>query len=202
MRYTIFTGFLGAGKTTAIRSFADYYLARTARFSQGGKNRIVILENEIGEVSYDDAILSDSGYAVRGMTAGCICCSLIGELTVAIHEILDDISPECLILEPTGIASPKNILDALSGFLLPDDEVWVVSVVDATRYHAARERIPKLLDDQLEHADLVLLNKIDSLENTEIRGILHELREDVGDTEVFPCSLSGGADPSLWGALL
>jgi G3E family GTPase len=220
MKYRVFSGFLGAGKTMAIASFAACYLGEARAGASGdaapsarapaqaggparpGGSRLVIIENEIGETSYDDALLGSEGYAVRGMVAGCICCSLAGELAAAARGILADLAPECLVIEPTGIASPGKVLEALEGVVAPGDDVKVISVLDATRYDAILERVPKLLEDQMRSADLMLLNKTDAVAPEKAREILDGIGAAGCRADVRSVSLAEGADASVWEGLL
>ncbi|MDR1293135.1 MAG: hypothetical protein LBJ91_07065 [Clostridiales Family XIII bacterium] len=201
MKYIVFSGFLGAGKTMAVSSFAGHYLKKP-RKDPDRADRIVIIENEIGETNYDDELLGSEGYSVSGMLSGCICCSLASELSAAVKGVIRDYSPECIIIEPTGLASPGKVLETLNGFISHEDEVKVVSVIDATRYRELAGIMPKMLADQMESADLLLLNKTDAAAKDEVRVMLQEIRGFGYKACVKPVSLSEGVDASIWKGLL
>ena len=107
MKVMLVGGFLGSGKTTFIRSLADF-LVRQER------QRVVILENEVGEIGIDDQYLAMEGFQVREITAGCICCTLTGELTLAVNELAEQWHPDWLVIEATGLARPDRIRQTLA----------------------------------------------------------------------------------------
>ena len=156
MNIIILGGFLGSGKTTALIQFARYL----ADISHPDKEyKAVILENEVGSVGIDDQYLRGSGFAVNNLFAGCACCTVAGELVIAVDRILREMSPEWLIIETTGIAYPGLMRDNLKGALGLDSRVCVLT--DASRWRRLRVPMENLLRGQIECADVVLLNKTD-----------------------------------------
>jgi len=169
MKTVLFTGFLGSGKTTLLLSLARF-LTRTA-----GPTNIVVIENEIGEANVDGLLMAGSDYEVRDLTSGCICCTLSGQLAAALTEIKNDLDPEWLLVEATGIAHQAiadNILAALPGHRLES-----LVVVDAERWDELIEGLPMLIMTQVERADLILLNKTAALNPDDLARVEDDLEE-------------------------
>ena len=103
MKILLVGGFLGSGKTSFILKLAHHMIEDL------GIANIVILENEIGEISVDDKVLKGSGYQVKGLFAGCVCCTLAGELPSTVRQIERDIHPDWIIMEATGVAFPYSL---------------------------------------------------------------------------------------------
>jgi len=169
MRLIIITGFLGSGKTTAMLSLAGY-LSR-----EHGSGSIVIIENEIGEANVDGRLLSQSAYEVRDLTAGCICCTLSGELIGALEDIRAKLKPEWLLIEATGIAH-QTIANVISQSMVGLKPFSLV-LTDAERWDDLMENLPMLISTQLEIADAVLLNKVDAVDQATVERIEGEIRE-------------------------
>ena len=190
MKFLIIGGFLGSGKTSLLLRLA-------ARMRDGlGVGKIVILENEIGQVSVDDRVLAGAGYSVRGMTAGCVCCTLAGELPLTVKAIEKDMDPDWIIMEATGMAFPQNVKENLSDTLGIDARIYCL--VDAKRWPRLLKPMAHLLPMQLKEADAVLINKIDLLDETALAAV----RESVAgfcapETRIFPVSINGGIDEGV-----
>lgn len=159
MKILILGGFLGSGKTSVILQLAKYVVGKTTEDA----TKVVILENEIGEVSIDDKVLSDGGYEVANMFSGCICCTMSGELVIGIHNIMRDFNPELIIMEATGVAYPHNIRETITQSM-PDVECVVTCVTDAKRWKRLIRPMEMLLKDQLTAADVILINKVDMVD--------------------------------------
>lgn len=189
MRLIIITGFLGSGKTTAMLNLAGY-LSR-----KHGPESIVIIENEIGEANVDGRLLAQSTYEIRDLTAGCICCTLSGELIGALEDIQVKLKPEWLLIEATGIAH-QTIANVISQSVVGLKPFSLV-LADAERWDELMENLPMLISTQLEIADAVLLNKIDAVDKEEIERIEGE----ISDISRAPChrvsALSDNLD-QLW----
>lgn len=156
MRMIIFGGFLGSGKTTILMRIAQF-LIRNSRDDR--KNKVVILENEIGQVGVDDMLLKSNGYTVNELFAGCACCTMSGELRGNVKVILREMDPEWLILEATGIAYPLNIKETLDPII--EIPAVIVSVVDAHRFLRMLTPLNDLIVSQLKDAKYIFVNKID-----------------------------------------
>lgn len=183
MRLIIITGFLGSGKTTMLLRLAGY-LSRDL-----DPKDIVIIENEIGEANVDGLLMHSGNYEVRDLTAGCICCTLSGQLIAALDEIQRDINPRWLLVEATGIAH-QTIADIV-GQALPGLKPTSLVLVDAERWDELMEALPMLIGTQVERADLILINKIEALTQAELDRIEAEVRDINSDSPLFRL----GVDP-------
>ncbi len=175
MRLIILTGFLGSGKTTAMLSLARF-LSR-----DHDPKSIVIIENEIGEANVDGALMADSAYEVRDLTAGCICCTLSGQLMTALDEIKRDLNPQWILIEATGIAH-QTIADVIRQSS-PGLDPFSIVLADAPRWDELMETLPMLIGTQIENADLVLINKIDAVSPEDLALV----EEDIKELTQSPC---------------
>ena len=162
---TLITGPLGSGKTTLLRHILAIYPAK-----------IAIVMNEFGEIAIDTRVIEGKNVRIAELGGGCVCCSLLGEFEAAVNEIIEKVAPEMIIVETTGLAEPEalifNIQDALPRCRLDG----VVSVIDVDML----VRFPELGHTtrlQIEGADILLLNKIDLVDATEIERLEKKLRE-------------------------
>lgn len=190
MNFLIIGGFLGSGKTSLLLQLATYMREKL------GIEKTVILENEIGKVGIDDRILSGVGYNVRGMFAGCVCCTLADELSLTVKAVERDMAPEWIIMEATGMAFPQNVKENLADSLGIDARICCL--VDAKRWPRLLKPMEHLLPLQLKEADVVLINKIDLIGEDELGSV----RESVAgfcepETEIFPVSLNSKIDACI-----
>lgn len=169
MDVLILGGFLGSGKTTILLNIIEYLKARSAKDTP-----VAILENEIGSVGIDDQVLSNKGYAVTNMLSGCACCTLSGDLPIAVESIRLSINPDLLIIESTGLAVPESMKDNISAILSIISRICIL--VDASRWRRIRTPLSVLLGQQLRVADLICINKIDLVDTDEIQFIKDDIR--------------------------
>ena len=177
-------GFLGAGKTTLLLQ-----LIRHIQETRSSAYRIAIIENEIGSVSIDANVIGETGYTVTNLLAGCICCTLLGELVPSMLKLVEEVDPQLIILETTGIATPGSIretIDSYGGF-----EVRTVSLADASRWTRIRVPLHMLLERQLSGADVVCINKIDLVDEESFTAMRDEIRDMNADAPIIPISASG-----------
>jgi G3E family GTPase len=147
---------LGSGKTSAILGIADILCDKGLS--------IAILENEIGSVGIDGEILERSGMKVKELRGGCVCCSMKSGMIDALRTLEAHIDPDVTIVEPTGIADPKQVIDAVNGVTgLYISSIFTIIMVDAERYLKVRKMFERPLKNQMSVADLVLLNKVDAV---------------------------------------
>ena len=156
MKVIILGGFLGSGKTTALMQLARYLAGAS---DPKREYKVVILENEVGEVGIDDQFLRGGGFTVNNLFAGCACCTVSGELITSVKRIADEMDPEWLIVETTGIAYPGLMRDNLKGALNLESRVCVLA--DAQRWKRLLVPLENLIRGQIECADAVIINKID-----------------------------------------
>ncbi len=155
MKITIVSGMLGSGKTTFIQHIASVKSLKT-----------VVLVNDFGKAGIDGEIFSSSGVDSIELPSGCICCTLKFDLIATIRKIISDHAPEHLIIEPSGIASPSGVIDALAELEL--QQFTVVGIVDASEFVELyeAEMYGKFFEEQVSIADIVLINKIDLVDDT------------------------------------
>ena len=176
MNFLIIGGFLGSGKTSLLLQLAAYMREKL------GIEKTVILENEIGKVGIDDRVLSGAGYSVKGMFAGCVCCTMAGELSLTVKAVMEDIAPEWIIMEATGVAFPCNIKENLTNALGMD--CHIVCLADAKRWKRLHNAMANLLEYQLKDADLILVNKADLVDETTLAEVMDMVRAFNGTAKI------------------
>ncbi|WKY48807.1 GTP-binding protein [Eubacteriaceae bacterium ES3] len=171
MKIIIFGGFLGSGKTSVVVQLAKHLIGDNPE----NLTKVVILENEIGDVGIDDKLLKSSGYEVENLFSGCVCCTLSGELVLGIHKIKNDFNPDTIILEATGVAFPDNIRETILKSM-PDIDCRVICVTDAKRWMRLLKPMEMLLNDQLKAADAILLNKVNLVDQAKVLQVVESIR--------------------------
>jgi G3E family GTPase len=169
----ILSGFLGSGKSTLLRNLIQD--------ERGKGNRIGVLMNELGEISIDSAFIPDDT-PLEELLNGCICCTIQGELTNKLYQMLNEHELDTIFIEATGAAHPIEVLDACTHPSLVDKVVMkaIISVVDVKQWRErGTTKIPvrKLLEEQVKYGDIVLLNKIDRLNENEIEQVKKDITE-------------------------
>lgn len=189
-RILLLAGFLGSGKTTLLKRILSW---------ETDLSDSVVLVNEFGDIGIDGALLKDSGSDVIELTSGCICCTLSADLKQSLEDIWNRFRPKRIFIESSGVADPAAIVTALMEPLLMRSMRLgkVITVLDAD-FWEAREVFGPLFYSQLERADLILLNKIDTQEKEKIPQYLKEMHEVLPDTQVVP-TIRCNIDPdTLW----
>jgi len=177
-------GFLGSGKTTI--------LLEVARALAENGARLAIVENEIGEVGIDGGYVREQGLPVRELFGGCICCTLQAGLVQTLLQVDEQYSPDWVIVEPTGLAAPGDMLEPIRHSVPDLGTVRVLTVVDAARWEMLLEVVEPLVTSQLESADVVAVNKVDEVDGAALRSVLASVRELAGDAKVLPVSATSG----------
>lgn len=184
MNFLIIGGFLGSGKTSFILELAKYMV------EYRGIQKVAILENEIGEVGVDDKVLRGSGYQVKGMFSGCVCCTMAGELPINVRRLQKDYDPDWILMEATGVAFPDSIKQNLLKTL--GIRAQIVCIADAQRWQKLVKPLGHLLPLQLKDADLVLLNKADLVGREELEAARESIRSINGQTSIVCASAKEG----------
>ena len=178
MKILLIGGFLGSGKTSFILKLAHHMIEDL------GIANIVILENEIGEISVDDKVLGAAGYEVRGLFAGCVCCTLAGELPSSIRQIERELNPDWLIMEATGVAFPYSIRDNLKNTLGYD--CHICCLVDAQRWTRLYKAMAHLFSYQLQDAEVIFANKADLVDEETLQEVIRMVKEINPEAVVTP----------------
>ncbi len=171
----IISGFLGAGKTTLIRKLIE-------EAYQGEK--IVLIENEFGEINIDGGFLKDSGVEISEMTAGCICCTLVGDFHDALLDVYHKFRPDRILIEPSGVGKLSDVVLAVGDTLDEEPEISLNSyavVVDATRVKMFMKNFGEFYNDQIETAGAIILSRTQKMDQDRLMetvGILREKNED------------------------
>ena len=152
MRIDIFSGFLGAGKTTLIRKL----------IAEGYKGeKLVLIENEFGEIAIDGGFLKDAGVEITEMNSGCICCTLVGDFTKALKKVMEDYAPDRIIIEPSGVGKLSDVARAVEQ--VEGAHVGAkVTVVDAGKCRMYMRNFGEFFNDQVENADLIVMSRSDT----------------------------------------
>lgn len=164
----IFSGFLGAGKTTLIKKL----------ISEGYDTKnIVLIENEFGEIGVDTGFLRESGIQINEMVAGCICCTLVGDFGKALNEVVEKYDPDRILIEPSGVGKLSDVIIAVQD--LDNDKIELngfTTVVDAKRYKMYMENFGEFFANQVEHASSIFLSHQQGMSAEELDSIVKDIR--------------------------
>jgi G3E family GTPase len=198
MKILILGGFLGSGKTTVLMQLARHIVDRSA--SEPGtddtRQKVVILENEVGEAGIDDKFLRSGGFRVEELFSGCACCTVSGQLVDAVHRIRTEFAPEWLIVETTGLAYPGLIRENLHKGLGLGCRVCII--VDASRWNRLLRPMHNLLSGQIIGSEIVLVNKSDLVD----AAVLDKIEADIAGFDKTPqilrISALGPVSDEVW----
>lgn len=191
----ILSGFLGSGKTTVLLQLITHLRAK-----RGEEYRIAIIENEIGSASIDSGVIEEAGYSVTEMLSGCVCCTLIGQLVPALEKLSEELNPNLVILEATGVATPGTMSESIRKY--GGNAVRICSLVDASRWKKIIVALRILLEGQIEPADVICVNKIDLASEEQLAEIEASVREMNADAPIVRISAASPTDPSDLDAIL
>ena len=166
----IVSGFLGAGKTTLIKKLLKEALAGT---------KVVLIENEFGEIGVDGGFLKEAGIEIKEMNSGCICCSLVGDFGTSLKEVLDTYAPERILIEPSGVGKLSDVMKAVQG-AMTDREVELnsaVAVVDASKCKMYIKNFGEFFVNQIEHAGTIILSRTDKMSEEKLAACVAMIRE-------------------------
>ena len=197
MNVLILSGFLGSGKTSALLPMAKHLVERSRSESE---NKVMILENEVGEIGIDDAFLRGGGFQVDTLFSGCACCTVSGELVSSVERIRREFSPDWLILETTGVAYPKNIQKTLKKVCGMDSRIAVL--VDAARWKRLLLPMNNLLSGQIIGSDAVLVNKTDLVDEAALAAVDADVRNFEPAANIFHISALVPVAPEVWDGVL
>ena len=166
----IVSGFLGAGKTTLIKKLLKEALADT---------KVVLIENEFGEIGIDGGFLKEAGIEIKEMNSGCICCSLVGDFGTSLREVLDTYTPERVLIEPSGVGKLSDVMKAVQEAMADRDVELnsAVAVVDACKCKMYIKNFGEFFINQIEHAGTIVLSRTDKLSEDKLAGCVQMIRE-------------------------
>ncbi len=167
----IISGFLGAGKTTLIKKLLDESF-------KGEK--IVLIENEFGEIGIDGGFLKDAGVEITEMNSGCICCSLVGDFGAALKQVLADYTPARIVIEPSGVGKLSDVVAAVERVQAEAPDLHLnsfVTVVDAGKAKIYMKNFGEFFNDQVEHACAIILSRTQKIDQKKLDTAVALLRE-------------------------
>lgn len=166
----IVSGFLGAGKTTLIKKLLKEVLA---------DSKVVLIENEFGEIGIDGGFLKESGIEIKEMNSGCICCSLVGDFGASLREVLDTYAPERILIEPSGVGKLSDVMKAVQDAMADRDVELnsAVAVVDACKCKMYIKNFGEFFVNQIENAGTVILSRTDRLSEEKLAACVDLIRE-------------------------
>ncbi|MDE5863645.1 MAG: GTP-binding protein, partial [Lachnospiraceae bacterium] len=165
----IISGFLGAGKTTLIKKLI-------AEGFQGEK--LVLIENEFGEIGIDGGFLKDAGVQINEMNSGCICCSLVGDFGEALKQVLDEYTPDRIIIEPSGVGKLSDVMKAVADM---HEEAIVINsastVVDAQKCKMYMKNFGEFFNNQIESAGTIILSRSQKMTEEKLEAVVAMIKE-------------------------
>ncbi|MCX4338694.1 MAG: GTP-binding protein [Lachnospiraceae bacterium] len=166
----IVSGFLGAGKTTLIKKLLKETLA---------DEKVVLIENEFGEIGIDGGFLQEAGIEIKEMNSGCICCSLVGDFGASLKEVLTTYTPERILIEPSGVGKLSDVMKAVQD-AMADRDVQLnsaVAVVDACKCKMYLKNFGEFFINQIEHAGTIILSRTDKISEDKLTACVGMIRE-------------------------
>ncbi len=166
-KITIISGFLGAGKTTLIKK-----LIPTAYKGE----KLVLIENEFGEIGIDGGFLKEAGIQITEMNSGCICCSLVGDFGTAMEQVLAQYAPDRIVIEPSGVGKLSDVIRAVQRLNAPVELAGFVTVADAAKCRVYMKNFGEFYNNQIEHASAILLSRTQNLPEEKLQAAVALLR--------------------------
>jgi len=165
----IFSGFLGAGKTTLIKK-----LIKEAYTGE----QLVLIENEFGEIGIDGGFMQEAGIKITEMSQGCICCSLVGDFGKALEQVLDQYHPDRILIEPSGVGKLSDIIRAVQNLHMEDVVLnSFTTVADAKKCKMYQKNFGEFYNDQIEHANCIVLSRTQGMSQEKLDQVVALLRQ-------------------------
>ena len=177
----IISGFLGAGKTTFIKKLIEDVFPG---------ERLVLIENEFGEIGIDGGFLKDAGVEITEMNSGCICCTLVGDFSKALQKVLADYTPDRVIIEPSGVGKLYDVVKAIEGV---KDEADIeidgrITVVDGKKAKIYLKNFGEFFNNQVEHASTIVISRTQMMTDEKVEECVHMLREKNAEATIISTS--------------
>ena len=166
----VVSGFLGAGKTTLIKKLLGEALSDT---------KVVLIENEFGEIGIDGGFLKEAGIEIKEMNSGCICCSLVGDFGTSLKEVMNTYAPERILIEPSGVGKLSDVMKAVQDVIDTKDVVLnsAVAVVDASKCKMYIKNFGEFFINQIEHAGTIILSRTGNISEEKLNKCMELIRE-------------------------
>ena len=172
----IFSGFLGAGKTTLIK--------KLIKEAYNGE-KVVLIENEFGEIGIDGGFLQDAGIEITEMNSGCICCSLVGDFSKALAQVLEQFHPDRVVIEPSGVGKLSDVIKAVKSVETDDAKLnCFTTVADANKCKMYMKNFGEFYNDQIAHASCIVLSHTDSTKSEKVDTAVKLIREHNADAVI------------------
>ncbi len=168
-KITIFSGFLGAGKTTLIKKLIQ----------DGFKGeKLVLIENEFGQIGIDGGFLKEAGIQINEMNSGCICCSLVGDFGNALRQVLESYQPDRILIEPSGVGKLSDVISAVQNLHMEDVELdGFTTVVDAKKCKMYQKNFGEFFNNQITYASCLILSHSAGMSESQLQDVVARLRE-------------------------
>ena len=184
MKIYILGGFLGSGKTTLLMKMADMFINK-------GK-KVSILVNEAGDIGVDGATINSQGYNAVELPNGCICCSMVGTMHESLMKIKSEIAPDILIIEPTGIAFPGKVREAIELIDYGEEFIQIIGIFDGPRFKLFVEKKKDFYKKQLMDSDILVMNKMDLTPDDVKEEAIQWMNKEIPGIEVIPVVATTG----------
>ena len=173
----IFSGFLGAGKTTLIKKLlSEAYVGE----------KVVLIENEFGEIGIDGGFLREAGIEITEMNSGCICCSLVGDFTEALRKVLDEFHPDRILIEPSGVGKLSDVIHAVEGVVTKEVVLnSFTTVADASKCRVYLKNFGEFYGDQIANAGTIILSRTAGMNEEKLEKAVALLREHNAEATVI-----------------
>ena len=174
----IISGFLGAGKTTFIKQLIEQVFTG---------EKLVLIENEFGEIGIDGGFLKDAGIEITEMNSGCICCTLVGDFSKALQKVLEEYKPDRVMIEPSGVGKLSDIVKAIED-VKKEAEIEIhgrITVVDGKKAALYIKNFGEFFEDQVKHASTIVISRTQMMSDEKIEECVHMLREKNKDAAII-----------------
>ena len=168
VKVDIISGFLGAGKTTLIKKIFESVLKN---------EKVVLIENEFGEIGIDGSFLKESGIQIKEINSGCICCSLVGDFETSMKEVLTTYNPERIIIEPSGVGKLSDIVNAVNKLKEQLQINILATVVDGVKTKMYLKNFGEFFNNQVEAANTIVVSKTDKINNDKLVEVVNLIKE-------------------------
>ena len=181
IKIDVISGFLGAGKTTLIKKIFETVLKN---------EKVVLIENEFGEIGIDGSFLKESGIQIKEINAGCICCSLVGDFSSSMKEVIETYHPERIIIEPSGVGKLSDIVDAINDL---DEDVSInilATVVDGVKTKMYLKNFGEFFNNQVEAANTIVISKTDKMTEEKVLEVVELIKQKNDHATIITTAIS------------